>query len=112
MAKITKRSIVIFFTDITDKLSCQRLVSALRILQKKNMVICCFFDDPGVKNIAQMFPKAVDQIFEKAAADIVLNERAEGARQLSLSGIVTVSAAPSNISGKLINSYYRLRNYR
>ena len=107
--RLRKRALIILFTDLIDPDSSRRLLDNLRLLHPRHLVLCVALSDYELKGILSGAPADVDGLYQQAMATAVLEDRQLALSQLHQQGVLTVDAAPSDLSVAVVNKYLAIK---
>ncbi|MHB9024412.1 MAG: DUF58 domain-containing protein [Armatimonadota bacterium] len=104
-----KRSLMVIFTDLIDPDSSKRLLNSLSLLHPQHLVLCVALSDYELKGILSGAPANHTGMYQQAVATSVLEDRQLALAQLHQRGILTVDAAPSDLSVAVVNRYLAIK---
>jgi uncharacterized protein (DUF58 family) len=107
--RLRKRSLIIVFTDLIDPDSSRRLMDNLALLHPQHLVLCVALSDYELKDILSGPPPNVTGMYQQTMATAVLEDRQLALSQLHQRGILTVDAAPSDLSVAVVNKYLAIK---
>lgn len=107
--RLRKRSLIILFTDLIDPDSSRRLLDNLSMLHPRHLVLCVALSDYELKGILGGAPTDADGLFQQAMATAVLEDRELALGRLHQQGVLTVDAAPSDLSVAVVNKYLAIK---
>lgn len=107
--RLRKRALIILFTDLIDPDSSRRLLDSLAVLHPQHLVLCVALSDYELREILSGAPPDVDGMYQQAMATAVLEDRHLALGQLHRRGILTVDAAPSDLSVAVVNKYLGIK---
>ncbi len=96
--RLRKRSLIVIFTDLIDPDSSRRLMDNLSLLHPRHLVLCVALSDYELKEILSGAPADLAGLYQQAMATAVLEDRHLALAQLHQRGILTLDAAPSDLS--------------
>ncbi len=102
----TRRSLVVFFTDLVDPESSKPLISQITSLTKKHLCLCVVMSDPAVIEAARAgtLEEPADA-FRAAAARQVLQDRKRAAATLARAGAIVLDVPPDKLTPSVVNQY-------
>jgi uncharacterized protein (DUF58 family) len=106
---LRKRSLIVIFTDLIDPESSRRLMDNLALLHPQHMVLCVALSDYELKEILAGPPSNAAGMYQQTVANIVLEDRQLALSTLHHRGILTVDAAPSDLSVAVVNRYLAIK---
>lgn len=107
--RLRKRSLIIIFTDLIDPDSSHRLMENLSMLHPQHLVLCVALSDYELKGILSGVPGDYPGMYQQAMATAVLEDRQLAISKLHQQGILTVDAAPSDLSVAVVNKYLDIK---
>jgi len=105
-----RRSLVVLFTDLVDPDSSARILDAVPMLSDSHRVVCVTVSDPQILEAARAVPEGSADVYRKAVATQVLQERRAAISVLKRRGVWTVDSPPEDLSADLINHYLDLKS--
>lgn len=109
-ARWRKRSLAVLFTDLADPESSAMLLAEIAQLGSAHLVVCVVVRDPLVSERARQLPEAASQVYEKAVAEEVLDDRRRALGILGRRGVLIVDAEPQELSGELVARYLTVKS--
>lgn len=106
----TRRSLVVFFTDLIDQQSSKPLISQINSISKKHLCVCVSIADPDVLKAAKISPEDQSDAFNCAAARQVLQARKLAAAKLMRAGAIVIDVPPEKLTSSLINQYLNIKS--
>lgn len=110
--KISRRSILLFFTNFEQQYDLQRNLPYLRSIAKKHLLIVILFENTELEEASNMKCETKSDIYLKTFASRTMVEKEEIQRQLNINGIQTVLTKPEDLSIHVINKYLELKSKR
>jgi uncharacterized protein (DUF58 family) len=104
-----KRSLIVLFTDLVDPDSSKRLMDNLTLLHPQHLVLCVALSDYELRTMLAGAPGSPTGMYQQAVAASVLEDRQLALAQLHQRGILTVDAAPSDLSVAVVNRYLGIK---
>lgn len=105
-----RRSLVVLFTDLVDPDSSAQILDAVPIIEGLHRVVCVTVSDPNITQAAKAAPETGADVYAKAVAQQVLQERRQAISVLKRRGVWTIDSPPENLSADLINHYLDLKS--
>jgi len=102
----TRRSLVVFFTDVVDPESSKPLISQVASLTKKHLCLCVAMSDPAVLDAARAdrLDEPADA-FAAAAARQVLRDRKAAVAGLNRAGAMVLDVLPGDFTPSVVDAY-------
>lgn len=110
MRRLTRRSLIVFFTDIVDAESSKPLISHIAALSRKHLCMCITMSDPAVNNAACGSPDVPADPYLSAAARQSIHSRKQAAAQLMRAGAIVLDIPPEQFSPMVVNEYLNVKN--
>jgi uncharacterized protein (DUF58 family) len=107
--KQRRRSLVILFTDLTSGASMNTLVAQVSLLARSNLPLVVTISDPDVYSAARQKPQTSQNVYERAAAAQLLDERRVTLETLQRRGVLTLDVPANQLSIAVINRYLELK---
>ena len=104
-----RRSLVVLFTDLTDRESSSVLAAHVLRAARQHMVVCVTLADPNLRRPAEQRPIDGRGLYEKMVARQLLDERAGVLASLAARGVLTVDADAESLNPRLIAAYLELK---
>jgi uncharacterized protein (DUF58 family) len=107
--KQRRRSLVIIFTDLSSGTSMNALVAQVSLLARSNLTLVVTISDPDVYSAARQKPQTSQDVYERAAAAQLLDERRITLETLQRRGVLTLDVPANQLSIAVINRYLELK---
>jgi uncharacterized protein (DUF58 family) len=107
--KQRRRALVVVFTDLTGGLSMQQLASGVVGLRPPHLPLVVTISDPVLKELASVLPVNEVDVYERATAQRVLDDRRAVLQRLELQGALTLDVPASQLSSSVINKYLEIK---
>ena len=108
-ARLTRRSMIILFTEFTDTVSADFMLRAIKRLIRTHLVILIVLRDQELEAIADADPEAPDDITRAVTAAALLKDRKVAISRLQHLGVHVVEAHYDKVSEQLVESYLELK---
>lgn len=108
-SNIRNRSLLVLFTNFETVSGMQRHLSALRLLAKYHLLLVVFFKNTELKGVIKKQAKDLEQVYIKTIAEKYYLEKKAIAHELERYGILSILAAPSDLTFKTLNKYLELK---
>ncbi len=106
----TRRSLVVFFTDLTDPESSKPLISQVVSLTKKHLCLCVVMSDPAVIEAARGDRlDDPEDAFRAAAARQALQDRKLAAAMLVRAGAIVLDVPPDRFTPSVVDEYINVK---
>ena len=103
-----KRSLMVMITNLRDE-NVDDLLPALRLLQKKHLVMVASLEEPFVQQVIKEEVSDFDSALGYLGCMDYLDSRAWLAHQLNKQGIISANALPKDLAGALVNKYLEVK---
>ena len=107
--KLSKRGLVVVFTDFVDPLTAQLLVDHIAILSKHHVVIYVSLNDPLLEGLVGEKTQTMTDIARSVSAAEYLAERRSVLDQMASMGVNIIEADPGSVTPRLINTYMSIK---
>jgi uncharacterized protein (DUF58 family) len=107
--KHKRRSLVILFTDVVTLDAARPLIAHMARLAQRHLPLCVVTSDPNITGLAQQEPRDSDSVYQRAVAEMLLDERQVVLDTLNRSGVLTLDVPADKLSISLINKYLELK---
>ena len=108
--KWTRRSLVVFFTDLVDPESSKPLISQITGLTKKHLCMCVTMTDPAVAQAVHGTLDQPEDAFTAAAARQALQAKKRAAAQLARAGAIVVDVPPDKFTPAVVDQYLDVKS--
>ena len=106
---LSRRSLIVIFTDFADTISAELMLGAVGILLKRHFVLFVVMRDEELEAFAAAEPRAADDITRAVTAASLLRERRLVATKLRHLGVQVVEARHEEAGPALLNAYLDLK---
>ncbi|WP_404336909.1 DUF58 domain-containing protein [Sphingomonas sp. MMS12-HWE2-04] len=109
---LTRRALVVVFTEFTDQAGAELMIRAAANLMKRHLVLFVVLEDAELEAIAATEPHAIDDVSRAVAAAAMLRERRIVVSRLRHLGIHVLEAAHDRVGPALVRQYldFKRRN--
>jgi uncharacterized protein (DUF58 family) len=108
-ARLTRRSMIILFTEFTDTVSADFMLRAIRRLVETHLVVIVVLRDEELEAIATADPQTSDDVTRSITAADLLKERRVVISRLQHLGVHVVESEYDKVSERLVQSYLDLK---
>jgi uncharacterized protein (DUF58 family) len=108
-ARLTRRSMIILFTEFTDTVSADFLVRVLRGLVQSHLVMVVVLRDEELEAIVETVPRNADDVTRAVTAAGLLKDRRVVISRLQHLGVHVVESEYDKVSARLVQSYLELK---
>ncbi len=104
-----KRALTVVFTDVIDRFASEAMVAQVGGLRPRHLPVAVALRDLALERLASTRPAGVEQAFERAAAEQLLQVRAEALQTMRSKGVVIVDAHPEAAAKAVVDAYIQLK---
>lgn len=104
-----KRSLVVCFTDLVDVDASRRLLAHLAALAPHHLPMLITLSDPVLQRAARQAPGDSSEVYQRAVAGQVLEDREKALGVLRQRGVLVLDAAPEKLTVSAVNEYLNLK---
>jgi len=108
-AKLTRRSMIILFTEFTDPVSADFLLRALRRVVQTHLVLVVVLRDEELESIVEREPETADDITRAITAATLLKERRVVIGGLRHLGVHVIESEYDRVGERLVEGYIDLK---
>ena len=108
-ARLTRRSMIILFTEFTDTVSADFMLRAIRRLVETHLVAIVVLRDEELETIAAAEPQSADDVTRAITAADLLADRRVVITRLQHLGVHVVESEYDKVSERLVQSYLELK---
>src|ERR1700736_2664150 len=94
----TKRSLIIFFSDMFDPVACAASLANLAQLVPRHLVVCVLMNDEAVESALASEPRDAEQAYSASVAAALLAERRKAAAILRQRGVTVIDVPAKNLT--------------
>ncbi|PNE26126.1 cell division protein FtsB [Tannerella sp. oral taxon 808] len=107
---VTKRSLLILYTNFDSLIGIDRQLGSLRTLARRHVVLVVFFENAGLTEFAARRPRTIEGYFNQTIAEKYICEKQHIASHLRRHGIHALLTAPERLSVDVINKYLEMKS--
>jgi uncharacterized protein (DUF58 family) len=108
-ARLTRRSMIILFTEFTDTVSADFLLRAMRRLVETHLVVVVVLRDEELETLASGKPENPDDVTRAITAASLLKDRRVVINRLQHLGVHVVESEYDHVNERLVQSYLELK---
>jgi uncharacterized protein (DUF58 family) len=105
-----KRSLLMLYTNIESVTSLKRRLPYLAAIAKSHVLVVVFFENTELQRMADGTVKHLQDIYYKAVAQGLMQQKREVVALLKQAGVHTVFTKPKELSLKSIQAYLRIKS--
>ena len=107
---ITRRSLLLLYTNFESKYSLERVLPLLRKVSKFHLLVVVLFENTEIKNFVEQKVADTEGIYYQTIARKFLNEKEQMVQILKQYGIQSILTKPEDLSVNTINKYMVLKS--
>lgn len=104
-----RRSLIVSFSDVEDPHEAKVMASALSPLSKHHITLLARVADPRLKEIADIELGEIDDLYRKAAAFFLTDDRKLAGSVLDSHGIHSLESEPQDLAAALVSFYFMVK---
>jgi uncharacterized protein (DUF58 family) len=108
-ARNRKRALTVLFTDVVDRTASDAFVAQAGSLRPRHLPLAVTLRDPGLERLATSRALSVDDAFQRAAAEELLEARDAALGELRSHGVLVLDVAPDSAARAVVEQYERLK---
>jgi uncharacterized protein (DUF58 family) len=108
--KNKRRSLVIVFSDLVTQEAAKPLIAYMSRLAQRHLPLLVIMNDPNITNLAAREPANAQDVYERAVAEQLLDERRLILDTLNQAGVLTLDVPADKLSVAVIDKYLELKN--
>jgi uncharacterized protein (DUF58 family) len=108
-ARNRKRAFAVLFTDVIDRTASDALLSHAGTLRPRHLPLAVTLRDTGLDRLATQRPGTEAEAFERAAAEELLQSRADALAEMRQRGLLVVDVPPASAAAAVVQAYDRLK---
>jgi uncharacterized protein (DUF58 family) len=107
--KNKRRSLIVVFSDLVTLDAAQPLIAYMARLAQHHLPLLVIMNDPNIIQIAQRQPQSSLDVYQRAVAEQLLDERRIILDTLNRAGVLTLDVPADKLSVAVINKYLELK---
>jgi uncharacterized protein (DUF58 family) len=104
-----RRSLVVNFTDYEDVDRARDLATAFGPMARRHLALICRVQDPRVDEMLHLNVTTVADMYRKAAASMLMEDRKAATTIVGSAGIHNLDSEPQDLAAKLVNYYFHVK---
>ncbi|WP_394659545.1 DUF58 domain-containing protein [uncultured Novosphingobium sp.] len=108
-ARLTRRSLVVVFSDFTDPTSAELMLESVGRLVAHHVVLFVTLADSELEDLAAAAPNELDVLAIAVSADGLLRQRAVVLQRLRQLGVDVIEAPHDRIGTRLLDAYFAIK---
>ncbi|WP_300973362.1 DUF58 domain-containing protein [Sphingomonas sp. LHG3406-1] len=107
--RLHRRSLVVLFTEVTDRISARFLLTSLRLLIRTHLVLVVMLRDDELEGIAAAEPEDADSVTRAITAAALLKERQEVIAELRQLGVDVIETPYEEVAPRIAEAYLQIK---
>lgn len=107
---VKTRSLLMLYTNFESEFAMRRALPTLKRLNQKHVLVLVFFQNNEMEELAYQRIDTVENIYQSAVAEKLINLKVNIARELKQNGIQTLLTRPEDLNVTTINKYLELKS--
>jgi uncharacterized protein (DUF58 family) len=112
MSAFPRRSLLVLFTDVAEPRSADALLAPAKLLSRRHLLLCVFFEDAAVAGALRHPPVETADLYRAGAAAELAMEREQALRRLRQAGALVLESPGAQLSTTVVNEYLRIKARR
>lgn len=108
-ARNRKRALTVLFTDVIDRTASDALVAQAGSLRPRHLPLAVTLRDPALERAAATRPGNVEEAYQRAAAEELLEAREDALAELRARGVLVLDVLPDGAARAVVQQYERLK---
>jgi uncharacterized protein (DUF58 family) len=106
---VHKRSLILFFTDMVDPVAQSSVLTQIRTLSRRHLVVCAFMNDAAIDTALAREPESSSDAYAAAVALELREERRVAAATLARMGVRAIDVPAGDLTTALIDQYLEIK---
>jgi uncharacterized protein (DUF58 family) len=102
--------LLMLYTNFESEFAMRRALPTLKRLNQKHVLVLVFFQNNEMEELAYQRIDTVENIYQSAVAEKLINLKVNIARELKQNGIQTLLTRPEDLNVSTINKYLELKS--
>jgi uncharacterized protein (DUF58 family) len=107
--RYSKRSLVVFFTDMFDPVTSAAVLASMAVLTSRHLVMCVLMNDTAIANALAATPSTALEAYRTSVAMSLADERARSVATLRARGIIVVDVPAPKLTVSLLDAYLEVK---
>ena len=108
-ARLTRRSLVVVFSDFTDPTGAELMLESVSRLVARHVVLFVTLADSELEDVSRAVPTDIDAVAMAVSADGLLRQRALVLQRLRQLGVDVIDAPWDKIGTRLLDAYFAIK---
>ncbi|MEN8148437.1 MAG: DUF58 domain-containing protein [Planctomycetota bacterium] len=109
LGQLTRRTLVVLFTDFVDTVTVELMVENLGRLADRHLVVCVTMADPSLAAIEDLPPGDLADLTRSVIAGEILTDREVVLQRLRRRGVHCIDAPVGTVSTRLVDRYLEIK---
>ncbi|MHB8637713.1 MAG: DUF58 domain-containing protein [Fimbriimonadaceae bacterium] len=110
-ARWKRRSLIVNFSDSGDADRAGAICVALAPLVRRHLVLLARVSDPRLKEVLDARLERVDDLYKRAAALLLDDDRRQATSVLTLHGVHSLESEPQDLAANLVSFYFQAKEH-
>lgn len=107
---VKTRSLLMVYTNFESDFAMRRALPTLKRLNQKHVLVLIFFQNNEMEELAYQRIDSIENIYQSAVAEKLINLKVNIAKELKQHGIQTILTRPEDLNAATINKYLELKS--
>ena len=108
-ARLSRRSLVILFTEVTDRISARFLLTSIRLLIRTHLVLVVMLRNDELEGFAEADAETADDVTRAITAAGLLKERQEVVAELGRLGVDVIESPHEDVAPRIAEAYLQIK---
>jgi len=104
-----RRSLLVVFTDLDDADGARQLTTGMLPLSRRHLTLLARVRDPKLEEAQTRKPSTARDMYTRAAAELLMEDRRAATQVLEVAGLHTLEAEPDNLAKALVSYYFHVK---
>jgi uncharacterized protein (DUF58 family) len=104
-----RRSLMVLFTDYDNEDRAREIATAFGPMARRHLALVVRVQDPKLDEVLRSGTPNLDEMYLKAAAGLLLEDRRTASQVISSAGINALDSEPQQLASKLVTFYFSVK---
>jgi uncharacterized protein (DUF58 family) len=104
-----RRALLVVFTDLDDAEGARHLTTGMLPLSRRHLTLLARVRDPKLDEAQRRKPNSIRDLYTRAAAELLMEDRRAAAKVLDAAGLHTLEAEPDDLAKALVSYYFLVK---
>ncbi len=104
-----RRALLVSFTDYEDVDRAKELTVAFGPMARRHLALICRVQDPRIDEVLQSTVTDVNDMYRKAAANLLMEDRRAATHLVGAAGIHNLDSEPQDLAAKPVSFYFNVK---